>query len=99
MDIGNENRQRTPLLHIDQLIMNPMNFSVNEKEVADMSKVADAKKILLRLNIVEGAPVKIDLIGGCMLLYMDLVTIANTMCSTIIPLLLIYNKSKDTVKS
>ena len=47
-DIGVENEKRAPLSYVDQLIVNPINFPVFEREVTDITKVDLVIKSLLR---------------------------------------------------
>ena len=98
-DIGNENEKRVPLTYVNQSIVNPINFSIFEKDIEDMMVVAQVKNSLLRVNRYNGHAVKIDITGRRVSIYMELVAIANTVTHTIYPLLRSYNKSKDTFKT
>ena len=49
-DIGNENEKRAPLTYVNQSIVNPINFSIFEKDVADMRIVGQVRNSLLRVN-------------------------------------------------
>ena len=61
-----------------------------------MLKVDEVQTSLARSNIFKGQDLKINMSGKQILVYNELVDIANTVSNTIAPLLIEYNKSIDT---
>ena len=61
--LGNDNKKRVPSSYIDQLVVNPINFGIFEKEVRDMNNIGDVRTSLLRLERYEGIVVKIYIAG------------------------------------
>ena len=86
-----------PLTYVNQSIANSINFSIFEKDIEDMMIVGQVRNSLLRVNRYEGQAVKIDMTGRRVSIYME--GIANTITHTIHPLLLGYNKTKDSYKT
>ena len=86
------------MTYVNQMIVNPINFSVFEKDVEYMMIVGQVRNSLLRVNRYEGHAVKIDMTVKRVRTYTELVGIANTITHTIGPLLTGYNKTKDSYK-
>ena len=49
-DIGNENEKWVPLTYVNQSIVNPINFSIFEKDIEDMMIVGQVRNSLLIEN-------------------------------------------------
>ena len=95
--LGEENSKRVPVTYIDQKIMNPINFPVFEKEINDLGDMDQVKRCLLWsvAYICDGDSMKLDLTGGRVAIYNELVDISNTIQCVILPLLTGYNKKKN----
>ena len=79
-------------------MVNPIGFSIFEKDVTDMGNLLSVKDSLLRQNKFDGTAAKIDITGLRISTYIKLVRIANTISKTLEPLLTGYIKSKDKYK-
>ena len=89
--IRNEDKKRCPLVYIDQLTVNLINFSIFDKEITAWSRVGDIKQCLLIMNRYSRTAVKIDMTGSRVMVYRKLVSIAKTICKTIMTLLPVFN--------
>ena len=75
--LGEENSKRVPVTYIDQKIMNTINFPVFEKEINDIGDMDQVKRCLLRSVDYIDDSVKLDLTGGRVTIYNELVAISN----------------------
>ena len=97
-DIGDEREKRVMISYVDQAVVNPIGFSIFEKDVTDMGNLLSVKDSLLRRNKYNGTAAKIDITGLRISTYIKLIRIANTISKTLSPLLTGYIKSKDKYK-
>lgn len=84
--------------YIEQAVINPIGFSIIEKDVLDFSNILSVQDYLLRRNKYKGFAIKIDMTGLRVLTYTKLVRVANTISKTLAPLLTGYIKSRDKYK-
>ena len=98
-DIGEEDTKHSVLTYVDQVIVNPINFPVFEKELVDELSIEALHRCLIRGNAVYQSPTKIDITGNRVRLYLILADIASTIRYTITPLLTGYNITKKKYKT
>ena len=85
-DIGEEYTKHSVLTYVEQVIVNPINFPVFEKEISDEHSIQALHKCLVRGNACLPSTTKIDLTGNRVRIYILLVDIASTIRFTIAPL-------------
>ena len=91
--ISEENDKRSIMTYIDQSVVNPIGFSVFERDVLDMMNVGSIHDCLLRRNMYTGTAVKVDMTGLRVAKYNAMMCIASVLCKIIQPLLTGYIKT------
>ena len=98
-DLGEEDTKHCVLTYVDQHIVNPVNFPVFELEVLDMNVLGHVHSALTRNNVLHESPIKIDITGNRVDIYLKLIDIASTINKTIKPLLTGYNATTKKYKT
>ena len=96
--IGDENEKRVTITYIDQAVINPIGFSIFEREVPDMVNIDSIRNALLRQELNTSTAVSIDMTGVRVGKYNELVRIASVLNKTIKPLLTGYIKTSKKYK-
>ena len=98
-DIGEEDSKHSILTYVDQVLVNPINFPVFEKEVVDELCIESLHRCLIRGNTVYASPTKIHITGNRVRLYLILADIVSTIRYTLTPLLAGYNITTKKYKT
>ena len=96
--IGDENEKRFTITYIDQAVVNPIGFSIFEREVTNMVNFGSIRDSLLRQNLYTSTAVNEDMIGVRVDKYNKLVRIVSVLTKTIKPLLTGYIKTSKKYK-
>ena len=96
--IGDENEKRVTITYIDQAVVNPIGFSIFEREVTDMVNFGSIRDSLLRQNLYTSTAVNVDMTSVRVANYNELAHIVSVLTKTIKPFLTGYIKTSKKSK-